>query len=151
MSPNLTLELQQRKYGTWFEKITGKNKNSKYVHIKSNRNICSTAKDISNALGENFQKNSSSTNYFENFQNIKQEREKEHLNFMSLNHEKYLPFTSSELLDALHKSHDTFAGPDDIHYQILKQLPNRTLETLLNILHDIWITGNHWKFQKRLE
>ena len=69
--------------------ITGKNKNNKHVHIKSNGNICSTTKDISNALGENFQKNSSSTNYSKNFQNIKQEREKEHLNFMSLNHEKY--------------------------------------------------------------
>ena len=37
-------------------KITGKNKNNKHVHIKSNRNICLTAKDISNALEENFQK-----------------------------------------------------------------------------------------------
>ena len=100
----------------------------------------------SNALGENFHKNSSSTNYSENFQNIKQEREKEHLNFMSLNHEKYnIPFTASELLDALHKSHDTATGPDDIHYQILKHLPDNALETLLNILNDIWITG---KFPK---
>ena len=65
---------------------------------------------------------------------------------MPLNNEKYnLPFISSELLDALHKSHDTATGPDDIHYQILKHLPNRTLETLLNILNDIWITG---KFPK---
>ena len=64
---------------------------------------------------------------------------------MSLNHEKYnVPFTS-ELLDALHKSHYTAVGPDDIYYQILKHLPNRTLETLLNILNDIWITG---KFPK---
>ena len=37
-------------------KNTGKNKNKKHVHIKSNGNICSTTKDISNALGENFQK-----------------------------------------------------------------------------------------------
>ena len=65
---------------------------------------------------------------------------------MSLNHEKYnVPFTASELLDALHKSHDTAAGPDDIHYQILKHLPANALETLLNILNDIWITG---KFPK---
>ena len=127
-------------------KITGKNKNNKHVHIKSNGNICSTTKDISNALGENFQKNSSSANYSETFQNIKQEREKEHLNFTSLNHEKYnVPFTASELLDALHKSHDTAAGPDDIHYQILKHLPDNALKTLLNILNDIWITG---KFPK---
>ena len=65
---------------------------------------------------------------------------------MSLNHEKYnVPFTASELLDALHKSHDTAAGPDDIHYQILKHLPDNALETLSNILNDIWITG---KFPK---
>ena len=51
----------------------------------------------------------------------------------------------SELLDALHKSHDTAAGPDDIRYQILKHLPNNALETLLNILNNIWITG---KFPK---
>ena len=63
-----------------------------------------------------FRKTSFSTNYSENFQNIKQEREKEHLNFMSLKYN--LPFTSSELLDALHKSDDTAVGPDDIHYQI---------------------------------
>ena len=58
---------------------------------------------------------------------------------MSLNHKKYnLPFTSSELLDALHKSPDTAAGPDDIHYQIVKHLPNRTLETLLNDSKNYW-------------
>ena len=79
---NLTLELQQRKIWDMIRKITGKNRNNKHVHIKLNGNICSTTKDISNALGENFQKNSSSANYSENFQNIKQEREKEHLNFM---------------------------------------------------------------------
>ena len=135
-----------KKIWDMIRKITGKNKNNKHVNIKSNGNICSTTKDISNALGENFQKNSSSANYSETFQNIKQEREKEHLNFTSLNHEKYnVPFTASELLDALHKSHDTAAGPDDIHYQILKHLPDNALKTLLNILNDIWITG---KFPK---
>ena len=65
---------------------------------------------------------------------------------MSISHEKYnVPFTASELLDALHKFHDTAVGPDDIHYQILKHLPDNALETLLNILNDIWITG---KFPK---
>ena len=39
-------------------KITSKNKSNKHVHIKTSQNIhvCSRAKDISNALGENFQK-----------------------------------------------------------------------------------------------
>ena len=57
-------------------------------------------------------------------QSKKQEREKEHLNCMSLNHEKYnVPFTAPELLDALHKFHDTAAGPDDIIIKILNIYP----------------------------
>ena len=33
------------------------------------------------------------------------------------------------------------AGPDDIHYQILKHLPSDALETLLNIMNEMWRTG----------
>ena len=48
----------------------------------------------------------------------------------------------------LQKSHDTAAGHDQIHYQILKHLPKKSLESLLEILNDIWITGKfpeEWK------
>jgi len=30
-----------------------------------------------------------------------------------------------ELLDSLKKAHDTTVGPDDIHYHILKQIPEK--------------------------
>ena len=64
------------------------------------------------------------------------------MNFLSVNTEKYnLPFKMSKLKDSLHKCNDTAAGPDDIHYQILKYLPPDTLETLLNIMYEIWHTG----------
>ena len=79
-----------------------------------------------------FRKILSSSNYNETFQNLKKDREKEKINFHSLNHEKYnLPFTISELLKALQKSHDTAVGPDDIHYQLLKHLPNKTLRNVI--------------------
>src|SRR5208282_2821711 len=48
----------------------------------------------------------------------------------------------AELQAALHKAHDTAVGPDNIHYQMLKHLPESALDTLLNIFNDIWITGN---------
>ena len=71
---------------------------------------------------------------------MKQERE--NLNFQSQNNEKYnLPFKLSELKNSFDKSKDTTAGPDDIHYQILKHLPSDALETLLNIMNEIWRTG----------
>ena len=70
------------------------------------------------------------------------EKERENLNFQSQNSEKYnLPFKLSELKNSLDKSHDITAGPDDIHYQILKHLPSNALETLLNIMNEIWRTG----------
>ena len=124
-------------------KVSGKNKKSECVHIKSsNGNMYYSTKDISNALGGNFQKKSSCSNYSQQFQNIKVEKERENLNFQSQNNEKYnLPFKLSELKNSLDKSHDTTAGPDDIHYQILKHLPSDALETLLNIMNEIWRTG----------
>ena len=48
----------------------------------------------------------------------------------------------SELKDSLHKYCDTAAGPDDIHYQILKHLPPDALKTLLNIMNKILHTEN---------
>ena len=75
-------------------KVSGKNKKSECVHIKSSDgNKCYSAKEIFNALGENFQKESSSFNYSQQFQDIKVEKERENLNFQSRNNEKYnLPF-----------------------------------------------------------
>jgi len=45
-------------------------------------------------------------------------------------------------MDARSNSKDSAVSPDDIHYQMLKHLPSETLNTLLSILNDIWITGN---------
>jgi hypothetical protein len=33
-------------------------------------------------------------------------------------------------------------GPDEIHYQILKHLPEESLVSLLEIFNNIWETGN---------
>ena len=46
-----------------------------------------------------------------------------------------------ELKQSLAKAHDTACGPDDIHYQLLKNLPDSSLQTLLNLLNNIWETG----------
>ena len=83
-----------KKVWDMIRKISGKSKASKLIHLKSSNGKINTSKnEISNVLGENFQHNSSSSNYSETFQNIKTEKEKEKLDFTSLNQEKYnLPF-----------------------------------------------------------
>ena len=64
------------------------------------------------------------------------------LKFKSNNYENYNnPFSLDELTDAISKSHDTAVGPDDVHYQMLKHLPDDALLTLLNILNNIWASG----------
>ena len=47
-----------------------------------------------------------------------------------------------ELLDSLKKCHDTAVGPDDIHYQILEQIPEQSLEVLLDIYNETWNGGD---------
>jgi hypothetical protein len=52
-----------------------------------------------------------------------------------------MPFTLKELKDAINKAHDTTAGSDDVHYQMIKHLPDESLLALSNIFNNIWITG----------
>jgi hypothetical protein len=47
-----------------------------------------------------------------------------------------------ELRAAIHKAHAYATGPDHIHYQMLKNLPESALDTLLPVFNDSWITGN---------
>ena len=39
------------------------------------------------------------------------------------------------------ESKDTTTGPDDIHYQMIKHLPESALDILLHIFNAIWTTG----------
>ena len=62
------------------------------------------------------------------------------LNFKSSNTDEYnSPFNLDELKDAVSIPHHT--GPDEIHYQMLKHLPPKSLQALLDIFNDIWSTG----------
>ena len=66
-----------KKVWDMIRKVSVKNKKSECVHIKSsNGNMCYSTKEIFNALGGNFQKNSSSSNYSQQFQDIKVKQEK---------------------------------------------------------------------------
>ena len=56
------------------------------------------------------------------FTAYKNTQDKKFLDFTSENKECYYePFTSDEHLQSFNNSDDTAVGPDQIHYQILKQ------------------------------
>ena len=64
------------------------------------------------------------------------------MNFKLQNNEIYnKDFNLDELVEAIQQSHDLAMGPGEIYYQMIKQLPENSLETLLNIFDYIWTTG----------
>ena len=127
-------------------KISGKSKSASYKYLNTNFNNteakATSKKDIADTLGSTFMKNSSNRNYCEKFQTYMYDQQKFNLNFKSSNTEEYNnPFNLVELKEAINKSHDTATGPDEVHYQMLKHLPSKSLQALLDIFNDIWETG----------
>ena len=100
-------------------------------------------KGIADVLVETFQQSSSCANYKKSWQNVKiNEQEKHTLNFNSDNNETYnIPFTIPELMESLQNAHDSATGTDEIRYQILNHLPNKSLNILLEIFNVIWKRG----------
>ena len=63
------------------------------------------------------------------------------LNFKSQNNEIYnKDFNLDELVEAIQLSHASATGPDEIHHQMPKHLPEKSFKTLLNIFNYIWTT-----------
>jgi len=93
-------------------------------------------------MPQTFSNNSLSKNYNSKFQFFRRQAEMQQVKFKSNNYENCNnPFSLNELTDAISKSHDTAVGPDDVHYQMFKHLPDDALLTLLNILNNIWASG----------
>ena len=140
---------KSKKVWDMIRKISGKNTSSPIKHLSKNHIKATNKKDIADLLAKTFSKNSSSKNYSKTFQNIKKNAEKTKLNFKSNNLEDYnQPFSLSELTDCIRKSHNTAVGPDEIHYEFLKQLPSCSLDFLLQAFNEVWVSGKFptsWK------
>ena len=140
---------KSKKVWDMIRKISGKNTSGPIKHLSKNHIKATNKKDIADLLANTFSKNSSSTNYSKPFQNIKKNAEKTKLNFKSNNLEDYnQPFSLSELTDCIMKSHNTAVGPDEIHYEFLKQLPSCSLDFLLQAFNEVWVSGKFptsWK------
>ena len=136
----LNSHISMNKVWNMVQNIKGKNNKANVYHLKDWPDTSTSEQDISNKLVQTFSKNSSTKNYHKKC--IKQ-KEKTKLNFISKNLEEYnRPFSLDELRKSLDKAHGTACGPDDIHYQLLKHLPESALQTHLDLMNDIWKTGD---------
>jgi len=133
--PKLTLELRWKRCGILFLSLKYRKKSPTAVHhLTVNNDEITSEPDIANTFGHTFSSNSSSEHYTDAFNADRQKVEKQPLKFKSNNNETYnCLFSLQELTAAIEKSSDSAVGPDDIHYQILKHLPQSALLTLYSI------------------
>ena len=62
--------------------------------------------------------------------------------FFSDNLERYnVLFSISELTDAISSTGNTSVGPDRLHYQFFRHLPDSALDLILRTLNDLWTRG----------
>ena len=129
-------------------KITGKNNNTPTKHLTHNNLKITDDKDIANHLAKNVSQNSFAKNQSKSFQIIKTKAEKVKIKFQSKNTESHnQPFPIAELKESLNKAHNTAVGPDKIHYQFLKELPEPSTNFLLQI-YNLWNRGDIPKIWK---
>ena len=77
------------------------------------------------------------------FSNNQNKSRKFKIKFQSKNTESYnQPFSIAELKESLNKAHNAAVGPDKIHYQFLKELPEPSTHFLLQIFNDLWNSGD---------
>ena len=122
------------------KKLRGTQDNNSIKHLNlPDGSVAETATDISNSLAQTFSKNSSSDNFSKNFASFKTKTESVPLDFKSEENETYnTPFTMNELKLCINELSSTAPGPDSIHNDIIKHLPNETISLLLTILNNIW-------------
>ena len=93
-------------------------------------------------LAETFFRNLSCQNCKPKFITVKQNAKKYKLNFKSKKLEQYNNlFSLKELKDSIKRSHNTAVGPDEVHYEFLRQLHSKSLKLLLRIYNKLWTEG----------
>ena len=125
-------------------KISGKNicPPKQYLNGKNGTTIANP-KDIANEHESVFMDNSSSAHYSAKFQAIKEQEEKVKIDFTSNNTEVYnKPFRLRDLRRSIMKAKPRAPGPDGIHNNLLKHLPEDILKILKEILNKIWISAD---------
>ena len=140
-----TLDSKAKASTVWraVRRIKGKKTGPSLQHLNAGGQPLTDKKAIVNLLASTLENISSVDRLNPVFKNIKTRSERRNLDFTSDESESYnVPFTLSELKESLKKSKDTAAGPDNIHYQFLRRLPESCLQVLLNVYNQVWESGN---------
>jgi ribonuclease HI len=122
--------------------ISGKRKSCNIPRIRTNDQAITQPLQIANSLARHFAKISKTNNYSTAFQDVKSRAEKTavQVNFEDeAGHNS--SFSMTELQEALSTCLGSSPGPDDITYEMIKQLEEAEKGKLLKAYNDIWETG----------
>ena len=126
---------------TWqmLRRISGKRKDKTIKYLVTDSDTITNKTDIAETLATSFAAKSSPDHYQEKFRKIRDKEKENTLDFESDNDEKYnVNFSKRELIKSIAQATDSATGPDEIHYQFLKHLPDVSLDLLLLLLNDLW-------------
>ena len=148
---SINSKVHSKKVWNMVQKLTGKKVPSHLNHLKDEQgNFITDSKGISNKFGEAFSHNSSSNNYSQDFRdNVKNQQESTPIDFSDNTYHRYnKKFKLRDLKRSIKRAKASAPGPDEVHYLILKNLPNETLIILLDLINEYWESHNFppsWK------
>lgn len=124
-------------------------KSRQTIRLRINHQLTDNPSTITEHLADYFSKCSSSSNYSDQFLSQKATHEASPPCFDTDNNQEYnTDFSFEELEWALQRVHGSSAGPDDVGYPLLKNLPLIGKTILLTIYNNIWNQGKipkSWK------
>uniref|UniRef100_A0AAG5DU64 Uncharacterized protein n=2 Tax=Anopheles atroparvus TaxID=41427 RepID=A0AAG5DU64_ANOAO len=144
INPDITCKEMWRRVSL----LHGSSKKPNHI-LYLNNTYTTNPTEIAEIFNEHFYNTSATHHYPTPFQKTKITAESQVITFPTLEHAPYnKPFGPEELTWALNKCKGKSAGPDDISYPLLQNLPYTGKTTLLTIYNDIWHTGKiptEWK------
>lgn len=146
---SITSETPMSKIWTKIRKIKGNYPPNHPPCLHTQQDIVSDSKAVSDLLADHYRLVSSSENYPNEFNRVREVRETRDLNFDTDRHEMYNSVIMiSELKGVLKTCSDSAPGQDLISYSMIKHLHESSLNLLLYIMNKIWREGvfpTKWK------
>ena len=118
--------------------ISGKKKCQNKIMIKENNDIHSDPNIVSNKLGEFYSYVNSDENYPQDFIEMKNNAENNTIVFPKAKTIYNRIFTIYELEFTLDQCTGSSPGPDDLHYEMFKQLTTEQKSCILKFINYIW-------------
>ena len=122
-----------------FRKIDGKYTNAQQPILEENNTIITDPKIVADKIAQSIASISQANKYSPEFLRYKNNIENINISFYEENISEYnYDFTFKEFQIALEKSKNTAEGPDNIHYLLIRNLPEDIQLLLLQIYNKIW-------------